>query len=595
VSDWPYSPITSDENATIYSDMDTRFFTNYTIQSWLSYSGPATVEVSTTAGYNEYGDTVSEAAGDDQVFQSWSQNTPFPLLDGIPAYNCTGFVETNWLAEGYDVPELSAAQYSAIANGNYVSANYIQTPDGTVQALFPVSLANDTPQVNDIISFPPVAGQDDGHVGWVTSYAPSELVDEDGDTTTSYVSINGNTYALLGTGTFDSAASSTAGIDKGEQFTLVEDPSTKNIFAVQNTWQQGGQAQFLRVNALTYNPSQAKSDLAKYHPQYSGGGQGNNDENQTVVSQIAAFGSEILDDVGYFAAALGTQIGGGLDEAAHALGGLAFDLADDLSSLAPGPIGDLGAGALNAAGDLIDGAGSAADSLLSGAGDAVGALAAGFGNALGALGQGDVGGALGDIGGGIVGAIDDFAGGVGGALDDIGGAIVDAAGDIGSAIGDAVDDIGNAIDNAASAIGTALDDVGTAIEGALGDLFGSQSGTSDQSTNAYGSSYNGNGNYGNGSGYGGSGGYGSFGGGGYYPIVLDLTGKGINITQLSSSNTFFDMKGDGFQHRTAWAGAGNAVLFFDPNNTNQITQADQIVFQADRQRRVTGTGLIDTP
>ena len=62
------------------------------------------------------------------------------------------------------------------------------------------------------------------------------------------------------------------------------------------------------------------------------------------------------------------------------------------------------------------------------------------------------------------------------------------------------------------------------------------------------------------------------------PIVLDLTGKGIKITPLSSSNTFFDMNGNGELNLTAWAGAGNAVLFYDPNNTNQITQADQVVF-----------------
>jgi hypothetical protein len=38
------------------------------------------------------------------------------------------------------------------------------------------------------------------------------------------------------------------------------------------------------------------------------------------------------------------------------------------------------------------------------------------------------------------------------------------------------------------------------------------------------------------------------------------------------------MTGSGFKNRTAWAGAGNAVLFFDPNDTNAITQANQIVF-----------------
>jgi hypothetical protein len=60
--------------------------------------------------------------------------------------------------------------------------------------------------------------------------------------------------------------------------------------------------------------------------------------------------------------------------------------------------------------------------------------------------------------------------------------------------------------------------------------------------------------------------------------VLDLTGKGINITQLTSSNKFFDMTGNGQQNLTAWAGAGNGVLFFDPTGTGQLTQANQIIF-----------------
>ena len=62
------------------------------------------------------------------------------------------------------------------------------------------------------------------------------------------------------------------------------------------------------------------------------------------------------------------------------------------------------------------------------------------------------------------------------------------------------------------------------------------------------------------------------------PVVLDLTGNGINITQQTSSNTFFDMTGSGRQSLTAWAGAGNGVLFFDPTGNGQLTQANQIVF-----------------
>ena len=41
-----------------------------------------------------------------------------------------------------------------------------------------------------------------------------------------------------------------------------------------------------------------------------------------------------------------------------------------------------------------------------------------------------------------------------------------------------------------------------------------------------------------------------------FPVVLDLNGDGLNITPLSSSNMFYDMAGDGYQHRTAWAGVG---------------------------------------
>ena len=52
------------------------------------------------------------------------------------------------------------------------------------------------------------------------------------------------------------------------------------------------------------------------------------------------------------------------------------------------------------------------------------------------------------------------------------------------------------------------------------------------------------------------------------PILLDLTGHGINITELNRSSTFMDATGSGLSNRTAWAGAGTAVLFFDPNSLN---------------------------
>ena len=62
------------------------------------------------------------------------------------------------------------------------------------------------------------------------------------------------------------------------------------------------------------------------------------------------------------------------------------------------------------------------------------------------------------------------------------------------------------------------------------------------------------------------------------PIILDLAGTGINITEATRSNTFMDSDGSGLSHRTAWAGFGSAVLFYDLNGDSKITQKNQYVF-----------------
>lgn len=63
------------------------------------------------------------------------------------------------------------------------------------------------------------------------------------------------------------------------------------------------------------------------------------------------------------------------------------------------------------------------------------------------------------------------------------------------------------------------------------------------------------------------------------PVVLDLTGQGIHVAPRTSSNQYFDMAGDGYQHATAWAGAGNGVLVLDLNNSGVINQANQVDFR----------------
>jgi A nuclease family of the HNH/ENDO VII superfamily with conserved AHH len=66
--------------------------------------------------------------------------------------------------------------------------------------------------------------------------------------------------------------------------------------------------------------------------------------------------------------------------------------------------------------------------------------------------------------------------------------------------------------------------------------------------------------------------------GGPKPILLDIAGTGIAITELTSSNRFMDAEGTGLLHRTAWAGAGTGVLFYDPNNEGAIVRNDQYIF-----------------
>ena len=62
------------------------------------------------------------------------------------------------------------------------------------------------------------------------------------------------------------------------------------------------------------------------------------------------------------------------------------------------------------------------------------------------------------------------------------------------------------------------------------------------------------------------------------PILLGLDGTGIRLTELSESTQYIDSGNSGLQHRTAWAGAGDGVLFFDPDGRDAITETRQYVF-----------------
>ena len=59
------------------------------------------------------------------------------------------------------------------------------------------------------------------------------------------------------------------------------------------------------------------------------------------------------------------------------------------------------------------------------------------------------------------------------------------------------------------------------------------------------------------------------------PLVLDLTGSGINLTPLNTSAPYFDLNNDGFARQTGWIGAGMGLLCFDPDD-QAITNITQL-------------------
>ncbi len=62
------------------------------------------------------------------------------------------------------------------------------------------------------------------------------------------------------------------------------------------------------------------------------------------------------------------------------------------------------------------------------------------------------------------------------------------------------------------------------------------------------------------------------------PIVLDLTGDGIQFTSLKDSQVYFDVDDDGVKELTAWASANDAILAFDYDHNGIINSVKEIAF-----------------
>ncbi|MBZ7927765.1 hypothetical protein LAC81_25770 [Ensifer adhaerens] len=62
------------------------------------------------------------------------------------------------------------------------------------------------------------------------------------------------------------------------------------------------------------------------------------------------------------------------------------------------------------------------------------------------------------------------------------------------------------------------------------------------------------------------------------PVLLDLAGNGLDINPLSSSSKFVETDGDGYERRTAWAGAGNGILVIDLGGDGKVTEEREFAF-----------------
>lgn len=62
------------------------------------------------------------------------------------------------------------------------------------------------------------------------------------------------------------------------------------------------------------------------------------------------------------------------------------------------------------------------------------------------------------------------------------------------------------------------------------------------------------------------------------PVLMDLNGNGLTLTDRENSNLFLDIGGDGYKRRSSWVGAGDGVLMIDADGDGKISDRKEIVF-----------------
>ncbi len=87
------------------------------------------------------------------------------------------------------------------------------------------------------------------------------------------------------------------------------------------------------------------------------------------------------------------------------------------------------------------------------------------------------------------------------------------------------------------------------------------------------------------------------GGGGCCPVVIDLTGDGIDLIKPEDSNFFADVNGDGWRERMGWSAQGDGVLAFDVDGDGRVNRAEEVSFvgyKAGARTDLEGLAAFDT-
>jgi hypothetical protein len=66
------------------------------------------------------------------------------------------------------------------------------------------------------------------------------------------------------------------------------------------------------------------------------------------------------------------------------------------------------------------------------------------------------------------------------------------------------------------------------------------------------------------------------------PIVLDLDGNGVELTDRGANNASIDLDGDGVADKTGWIGSGDGFLVLDRNGDGKFTDASEFSFVNDK-------------